>query len=137
MENDDDIIEREIEIHDIDATQPTDATQPSKRKRSLSNSSDHLKLIENIAKSIKENQSKKLEIFQQAVQPQSELELFFAAICKTVEKFDPMAKAKLKIEISHIVSQAELDHLNNISNEIIYTVQSLPIVHELSKEIQN
>ena len=40
--------------------------QPNKRRRSSSNS-DQMKLFETVVRSIKENQSKKMEIFQKSV----------------------------------------------------------------------
>lgn len=45
---------------------------PMKRRRSSSNSSssEQMRIFENIARSIKENQSKKLDIFHKVIQPQ-------------------------------------------------------------------
>lgn len=114
-------VDEENNVGENDETQHT-----SKRKRSNSNGSEHLKIIENIAKTTKENQTKKMEMFHQAVQPQSELELFFSSICKTVEKFNDLTKARLKIEISKVVSEEELKHLQNINNQIVYTVETVP-----------
>lgn len=66
-----------------------------------------------------------MELFQQSIQPQSELELFFASACKTVEKFTPLAQAKVKFEVNKIISQAEFDYLQNIPNEtVVYTIES-------------
>lgn len=52
-----------------------------------------MKSMENIAQSMKENGTKRNEILQQILtEPkyQSDLELFFSSICKTVEKFGPI-----------------------------------------------
>lgn len=135
-------------IHDVDDDQvifceedsngsSSSSMPPIKRRRSNSNS-EQMKLFENITRTIKENHSKKMELFQQSMQPQSELELFFASACKTVEKLKPLAQARVKFEVNKIISQAEFDHLENIaSEEVIYTIQSngnndsetIPFIH--------
>lgn len=65
-------------------------------------------------------------MIQQVVRPQSELELFFASMCKTVEKFDPMEQAKIKIEVSRIISNTELAHIqkSNNQNNVILSVNT-------------
>ncbi|XP_055308526.1 uncharacterized protein LOC129572566 [Sitodiplosis mosellana] len=81
-----------------------------KRRRSSSNS-DHLKFMENIAQTMKENNTKRNEILQHMLteqKPQSELELFFSSICKTVEKFSPIDQVRVKMQINQMVSETEL-----------------------------
>lgn len=93
--------------------------QTMKRRRSSSNS-EQMKLIETVTKCIKDNNAKKFEMFQQAIKPQNELELYFASVCKTVEKFQPMVKAKIKMEINQLISRYELDHFSSV----IYSVNT-------------
>lgn len=53
--------------------------------------------------------------------PQNELELFFGSMCKTVEKFDALDQAKIKFEISQIVSQYEMAQIQAaMSSRIIH-----------------
>lgn len=56
-----------------------------------------------------------MSLFQQAIEtsnkPLSELELFFGSICMTVGKLSPLEQARIKMQISNIVSQAELSQL--------------------------
>lgn len=96
------------------------------KKRKNSSNGDHVKVFESIAKSIKDNHSKKIELFEKVVnRPHSEIELFFMSISKTVEKFNPIEQTKVKIEISRIVNQLELAHFENMNkisvNSIIET----------------
>lgn len=73
--------------------------------------------MENIAQSMKENNTKRNEIIQQILadpKPQSELELFFCSICKTVEKFSPIEQARIKMQISQLVSQSEVAQLEKL-----------------------
>lgn len=99
--------------------------QPIKRKRTSSNG-EQIKIFESIAKTFKDNQTKKFEIFQQAMRPQTELELFFASMCKTVEKLGPVEQARVKFEISRIVGNAEIDNLQRMhtQSEVLYSVTS-------------
>lgn len=62
-----------------------------------------------------------MEMFQQVIQPQTELDLFFASICKTVQKFEPMSQARIKIEINQLIGRYELAHLSNV----IYSVNTV------------
>lgn len=98
-----------------------DFTQSYKKRRS--SNGEQFKLIETITKEIKENQTKKFDLFQQFTK-QSELELFFSSLCKTVEKFTAVEQAKIKIELSNIVGQHELAHLEKAAtskNDLIFT----------------
>lgn len=117
-------------------------TAPMKRRRS-SSSGDQLKVI---AHALKENGIKRNEIIQQIMEParkeQTELELFFCSICKTVEKLSPLEQAKLKMQISNLVSHAELSQLENSQkfhsiqpqnsnpnvNNYLYAGQGIPMV---------
>lgn len=90
---------------------------PVKRRRCSSGSGEQMRFFESISKSLEENQSKKFELIQQVMRPQSDLELFFASMCKTVEKFDLIEQAKIKIEVSRIVSNSELAHLEKANNQ--------------------
>lgn len=76
-----------------------------------------MRFFESISRTLKESQSKKLELIQQVVRPQSDLELFFASMCKTVERFDLIEQAEIKIEVSRIVSNSELAHLEKANNQ--------------------
>lgn len=89
-------------------------------KRPKKSNNEQLRIFESIAQDMKESQSKKIEIFQQIMHPKSELELFFASICKTVEKFGALEQAKTKVAISQIVSQMEISHLEKAAQEIIF-----------------
>lgn len=95
-----------------------------KRRRSSSNG-DTIKLFESLSKTLKENNAKKIEAFQQVAQPRSEMQLYFGSICKTVEKFTPIDQVKIKIEISRIVSQFELAHFEKMEQSDI--LMSFPI----------
>lgn len=80
-----------------------------------------MKIFENIAHTLREQNSKRNAIYEQILsdsKPQSEIELYFSSISKTVEKLNPIEQAKLKIQISQIVSKAELEHLERIQNNI-------------------
>lgn len=113
----------ELPVDDIEILEDDDShdyIQPMKRRRSSSNS-EHMKMLETVTRCIKDNNSKKLEMFQQAIQPQTELELYFASICKTVEKFQPMAQAKIKMEINQLIGRYEMEHFSNV----IYTINTV------------
>lgn len=110
--NDDDNSTESVEFVPISGGDDVDFVQPTKRRRTSSNG-EQMKIFETFTKTIQENHVKKLEMFQQVMKPQSEMELFFASLCKTCEKFNPIEKAKLKMELSRIVSQMELEHLQN------------------------
>lgn len=103
-----------------------------KRKRNTSNS-EQMKIFEVITKTLKENNSKKIEMFQKMqADSQSELELFFSCICKTVEKFSPIEQARVKMQISKTVSQCELARLETynyavpMANSTILGTQTYP-----------
>lgn len=90
--------------------------KPPLKRRRRSSGGEQFKMYESIAQSIKDNHSKKLDLMQQAIQsnkPQTELELYFMSICKTVEKLSALEQAKIKMQISNIVSQSELAHLQS------------------------
>lgn len=86
-----------------------DDTPHMKRKRTSSNS-EQRKLYETITKTLNDNHIRKIEIMQQAMQtkPTTELDLFFASIGKTMEKLHAIDQAKIKLQISQIVSQYEM-----------------------------
>lgn len=95
---------------------------PFKRRRSSSNG-DHMKIFENLANSMKENNSKRNEIYQKLIidskeNSKNDLELYFDSICKTVSKFNSFDQVKIKMKISHLVNEAELQHLESIKNSI-------------------
>lgn len=116
-----------ITIHNSD-DEEKENVKCVKRRRTSSNS-DQMKIFETIAKTIKENHSKKIELINQMQKPQNELELFFASMCKTVEKFDALDQAKIKFEISQIVSQYEMAQIQAaISSRIVHVS-----THELSE----
>lgn len=114
---------------------------PIKRRRSSSNE-DQKKNFETFTKTIRDNQSKKLEMFEKVLKPQTELELFFASMCKTCEKFNPIEQAKIKMEVSRLVSQMEMEHLqNNIANNEdtlygTYSIESIPIDNDVDNFIE-
>lgn len=94
---------------------------PMKRRRSSSNG-DQLRIFENIAHSIKENGAKRSEIIQKILsdsKQETELELFFGSICKTVSKFTPFDQAKMKMKIQNLVSETELAHIERMEQDII------------------
>lgn len=95
--------------------------QPMKRRRSSSNG-EQSKIFENIAHTLKENNFKRNELIQKILadsKAQSELELYFGSICKTVERFSLIEQARVKMQISQIVSQAELSHFEKRNFEIV------------------
>lgn len=115
-------VENDEESNGIDDEQlsPDDGSvRPCKRRRSSSNG-EQMKIFENIAQSFKENNSMRNDliqkIFSDKKEPQSEMELFFLSMCRTVEKFSPLEQATLKMQISQIVSQVELSHLGQGGN---------------------
>lgn len=87
---------------------------PHKRRRS-SSSSDQFKMYESFAKTMRENHSAKMNLIQQLQTPkeQTELERFFASVCKTVERFPALDQVKAKMKISQIVSEMEFAQLSN------------------------
>lgn len=95
---------------------------PVKRRRS-SSTGDQMKLFETFAKSLKDNHSQKMCMLQNAMEttkPQTELELYFSSICKTVEKLHPIEQSKIKMQISNIVNQAELAQLQSSQPNLNY-----------------
>lgn len=65
---------------------------------------------------MKENHAQKLELLQKSIEPikqQTDLELFFGSICKSVEKLHPIEQTRIKMQISQIVGQAELAQLQS------------------------
>lgn len=112
------------DILDSECSQDSSFTGSFSKKRRSNN--DQLKVFENMAKDMKESQMKKMEFIQQIVQPKTELELFFASACKTVERFTPLEQAKVKMSVSKIVSEMEFSHLENeLSANVILT---LPVI---------
>lgn len=106
------------EENDMNHENPSDEDEPlfkPKKKRRKNSNGEQMKVLENFTNNFKETQAKKLELFQKAIQPHTELELFFSSICKTVEKLNPIDQAKLKNQISNIVTEFELTHLEKIS----------------------
>lgn len=100
-----------------------------KRRRNHSGG-EQSKGIELIAQQIKDAQARKMELLEKMVtsngnQEQSELQLFFASMCKTVEKFTPLNQAKIKMQITKIVNEMEILHLET-QEEFLY----IPVVNE-------
>lgn len=123
-------IDIEKNEQNIDDQTEEEDIRPIKRRRSSSNG-DQSKLFEYITSTIKESNLKRNEILQQIlVEPkgQTELELYFSSICKTVEKLTPLQQAKIKMQISQIVSQAELAQFENsqrvVSTQLSYETYS-------------
>lgn len=113
----------------------------SEHKKRRSNNNDQLRIFKNIANDMKENQNRKVELLQQVMQPKTELELFFASICKTVEKFTPLDRAKVKAAISRIVGDMEIANIENTFNlnSLIpqggsFTIESLPVIYDEKKQ---
>lgn len=113
----------EIDAIDISDDESKDGdnkenVQPIKRRRS-SSTGDQMKIYETLAKTLNETHSQKLNLIHQAIEStksQSELELYFSSICKTVEKLSPIDQAQIKLQISNIVSQAELAQLRSTTS---------------------
>lgn len=98
-----------------------DEIVPLKRRRSSSNG-DQIRIFENIAQSIKENGTKRSEMIQKILsdsKQETELELFFGSICKTVSKFTPFDQAKMKMRIQNLVSETELAHIERMEQDIM------------------
>lgn len=70
--------------------------------------------MEECVEFIRQNSAAKFDLLKTVVErshreeTQSELELFFKSICKTVEKFNALEQAKTKIEITNIVSNIQI-----------------------------
>lgn len=94
----------------------------SKRRRVSSSAGDNMKHFNTFVSEMKESQSKKIELLGKIVDTpaKSELELFFASICKTVEKLTAIEQAKLKMKISTIVSEAEIAFIESCDVLVIY-----------------
>lgn len=76
--------------------------------------SDQNKNLEVLTQHLKDSQNKKMELLEKMIaapQEQSELQLFFASICKTVEKFTLLDQAIIKMDIIKIVNEMEISHL--------------------------
>lgn len=101
-----------VDISDDEMDGPTkENLRPIKRRRS-SSTGDQLKIFESVAKALKDNQNQRMGMYQSTVEvPQTELELYFSSICKTVEKLPPIEQTKIKMQVSNIVNQAELAQL--------------------------
>lgn len=103
---------------ELDDDDDKESAQHYKRRRS-SSTGERIKMVETFTKTLKDNHIQKMHMLQQAVEssnkPQSELELYFSSICKTVEKLPPLEQAKLKMQISNIVCQAELSQLQSVA----------------------
>lgn len=91
-----------------------------KRKRTSSSSGD----IKCFVDEFKGTQSRKLELLEKIIETpeKSELELFFASICKTVQKFTPLEQAKIKMKITETVNVAEIKHLE--TREFVYIIDN-------------
>lgn len=82
----------------------------SKRRRM----NEQNRSLETIAQHLKQSQSKKMELLEKMIgtpQEQSDLQLFFASICKTVEKFTALDQATIKMEVTKIVNEMEVMNL--------------------------
>lgn len=93
--------------------------RPTKRRRSSSNG-DQVKLLENIANTFRDNSSRRNDLIQHIMnesKPKTELEVYFNSICLTVGKLDPLEQARVKMQISQIVSQAELSQLEKSQSQ--------------------
>lgn len=90
---------------------------------------------------IKETQTRKMNLLEKFVempQQNSELELFFLSICKTVEKFTPLQQAKIKMSILEIVNKAEILNIQGCTESIVYVVEN-PVFNStaIESEIAN
>lgn len=102
-------VEEEMCMEDDDKKENT----PPKKK---TKKSTHL---EDLSKVMQKNQEKKLDLLEKIIQKSPEktdLDLFFISISKTVKKFPIRDQALLKIQIQQIVSEKEIAHLDNVSN---------------------
>lgn len=111
----DDVFDHESLVTISDDEEKND-DKNKRRRSSSSSSSDQIKIYESLAKSMKENHAQKLELFQKTMEstkPQTELELYFSSICKSVEKLDPIEQTRIKMQISQMVGQAELTQLQS------------------------
>lgn len=124
----DDVSSADAIINDIsdddDKSNDSKENKPVQKRRrsSSSSSSDQMKIYESFARTMQENHTAKMNLIQQLqdTKSQSELECYFTAICKTVEKFSPIEQAKIKMQISQIVGQAELDQLEHRQSQLIF-----------------
>lgn len=83
--------------------------RPASKLRKTDPSND----LKEIAQQMRNSQTRKLDIIEKmiATPPQSDLELFFASMCKTVEKFSPINQAEIKMNVTKLVNEAEILHL--------------------------
>lgn len=64
----------------------------------------------------------------------SELEHFFQSICKTVDKFTPIQQAKLKMDITNMVSTIQI---KNYESEIdVIVIQDSQIIFDDANQNQ-
>lgn len=75
-----------------------------------------------------------MDFLEKVLQPQNEMELFFASMCKTVQKFNPLDQAKTKLAISRIVGDMEIANIENsiaasglLSSQCNFSIESLSI----------
>lgn len=93
-----------------------------KRRRVTSSTSSATENLKYIVNEMKDTQSRKFELLEKIVDTpeKSELELFFASICMTVQKLTPLEQARTKMDILQIVNRAEIRHIE--SCEYVYIV---------------
>lgn len=98
-------------------------TTSMKRKYASNGNWDHLVKF---TEEMKENQNKKFELLEKLSQApeQSDLELFFSSVCKTVQKFSAKDQALIKMRIHQIVNEKEISYLESLplemNNSMIY-----------------
>lgn len=92
----------------IDEDAQQDSVPPMKKRRSTPNG-DPMKILGNISQTFRELVNQVLI----SKEEQTELDLYFSSICKTVKKLDALEQVKIKMQISQIVNQAELEQLSH------------------------
>lgn len=122
------IILSEEEINTIDRTDK----HPPKRQKS-NPAGDQTKQIQLLTREFGDSQRKKIDLLERIVSApqQNELELFFASICKTVEKLTAIDQVKIKMKVTQIVHDIELARLQTYS--ILESTQTIPTSQFLSQ----
>ena len=92
-----------------------DDTVTQAKKRSKTSTTEWLQ-FEGLRKDMQKNQEKKLDLIEKILQKSPEktdLDLFFFSISKTVKKFTPKDQALLKMKIHQIISEKEIEYIDN------------------------
>lgn len=90
---------------------------------------------------IKQNSVAKFDLLKTVVErgqrdeTESELGLFFKSICKTVEKFNAIEQAKIKIEITTLVSNMQISKFQQNQAEIINSSDIIIIENSNTSQI--